>query len=119
MGLEGEGRFITYAATMGWHVFKGMSGHEPFDYVIQMDGDLHRVEVKRISSVQKTQRNYYYVTATKMDSKNFDWLFVATDDGDYFIPASECPTQTLSIKQVGGEYERNITAPGKYEVFRV
>lgn len=119
VGMTGDAAFIRYAARQGWTIYKGFNGHEPCDYVVD-DGDrLVRVEVKRIESVQQSQRNFYYVLVTKYEAKRFDYMFVSTPSGDYYIPASECPKDTLSIKQVGGKYARNITRPGKYEVFRV
>lgn len=120
-GVIGEADFLKYAASRGWSTFKGFHGHEPYDYILD-DGDmLHRVEVKRIESLQFTQKNYYYMTVTKFDAKRFDFMFISTPQGCYMIPSSECPKDTLSIKQQGArsDYERNITAPGKYEVWRV
>lgn len=119
VGMVGEGRFIAWASEQGWHLYRGLDGHTPCDFIVDTGERLMRVEVKRVEAVQASQRNYYYVTATKMDSKRYDALFISTPTGDYFIPAEDGPTQTISIKQVGGEYERNITAPGKYEAYRV
>ena len=119
VGMTGDAAFISYAARNGWHIYKGFNGHEPCDYVVDTGTGLLKVEVKRVESLQKSDRNYYYCLITKFDSKRFDYLFVSTPTGDYWIPASDCPKDTLSIKQVGGEYQRNINKPGKYEVFRV
>jgi len=118
-GMIGEGRFIAWASAQGWDLYRGLDGHTRCDYIVDRDGILARVEVKRMESEQRSERNYYYVTATKLDTSRFDYLFASTPVGDYFIPADDCPVNTLSIKVVGGEYDRNITAPGKYERYKV
>ncbi len=117
--MIGDSDFLAFAAGHGWHVYKGFNGHEPCDYVVDTGTEVLKVEVKRIESLQQSERNYYYCLVTKYDYKKFDYMFVSTPTGSYWIPASECPRDTLSIKQVGGEYQRNITRPGKYEVHRV
>lgn len=112
--MIGEGRFIAFASHQGWHLYRGVSGHTPCDFVLEgEDGRLIRVEVKRIESVQVDERGRRYVTATKMKRKNFDYLFVSTPHGDYWIPARDCPEQTISIRAEG---------PGvrdKYAAYRV
>jgi hypothetical protein len=120
-GMVGEGEFISFASKKGWHIYRGFDGHTPCDYIVDTGDDqgLLRVEVKRSESVQSTNNNYYYVMATKLDTSNFDYIFVSTDHGNYWIPSSECPTVTLSIKVHGDSYQRNITRPGKYERYRV
>jgi len=118
-GMIGEGRFIAWASAQGWDLYRGLDGHTRFDYVVDMNGELKRVEIKRMESEQRSERNYYYVTATKLDTSKFDYLFASTPVGDYFIPADVCPRSTLTIKVVGGEYERNITNPGKWERYKV
>lgn len=117
--MIGEARFIEWASQQGWDLYRGLDGHTPCDYIADTGEKLLRVEVKRMESEQSTQGNYYYVTATKLNRVNFDYLFASTPVGDFWIPADKCPQVTLSIKVTGGHYERNITAPGKYEVYRV
>lgn len=119
VGMFGDGSFIQYASSQGWQIYKGFNGHEPVDYVVDIGDQLIKVEVKRLESVQVSANNYYYCCVTKFDSKRFDYMFVSTPEADYFIPASACPKDTLSIKQIGDTYQRSITRPGKYEVFRV
>jgi len=119
VGMSGDGEFIKYAAFMGWEIYKGFNGHEPVDYVVDTGTRLIKVEVKRLESTQISCRNYYYCVVTKFDKKKFDYMFVSTPERNYFIPAEFCPKDTLSIKQTGTEYQRNITRPGKYEVYCV
>lgn len=120
-GMTGDADFISYAASMGWSIYKGFNGHEPVDYVVETEKGLVKVEVKRVESTQITDNNHYYVTVTKFNSKKFDYMFVSTPQGCYFIPASQCPKDTLSIKLFMDPeyYDRKITKPGKYEVYRV
>lgn len=118
-GMIGEGRFIAWAALQGWHLYRGVDGHTPCDYIVDTGERLLKVEVKFIASEQASQKNYYYLTCTKLETARFDYLFVATPNHAYWIPASDCPMRTLSLKVVGGHYERNITRPGKYEPYRV
>lgn len=117
IGMVGEGRFISWASSQGWHIYRGLDGHTPCDFVVDNGERLLRVEVKRLQTVQRTHNNYYYITATKLNSNNFDFIFVSTPEVDYWIPAEECPFKTLSIKQHGSEYKRSINAEGKYERF--
>lgn len=121
VGMVGEGHFIAYAAAQGWHLYRGLDGHTPCDYIADTGEGLKRVEVKRVEALQETCGAYYYVTVTKLDTNRFDLLFVSTPDGNYLIPVDQCPKNTLSIKQQQGPdaYKRDITRPGKYEAFRV
>jgi len=119
IGMIGEADLIRWAAHHGYHVYKGFDGHTPADYILDMDGELFRLEAKRIESVQHLHNNYYYVTVTHLRTDSFDYIFVSTEQGCYLIPSSECPKSTLSIKVEGDEYERNITRSGKYEKYKV
>jgi len=76
-GMIGEGRFIAWASAQGWDLYRGLDGHTRFDYVVDMNGELKRVEIKRMESEQRSERNYYYVTATKLDTSKFDYLLQA------------------------------------------
>jgi hypothetical protein len=118
-GLIGDGDFVRWSAYMGYHVYKGLDGHTPSDYIVDDGNGLLRVEVKRIEAVQHAHNNHYYVTATKLDTDRFDYIFVSTEVGCYWIPSSDCPKATLSIKVTGDDYVRNIQRPGKYEKYKV
>jgi len=116
-GLIGEAKFIGFAAAQGWHIFRGMDGHERYDYVVDTGSELLRVEVKCAWSVQASHHNYYYVSATKLNrGVEYDYMFFAAPDGNYWIPRAAVPSYTLSIKQMGGI---NIGRPSKYEKYRV
>ena len=119
VGMSGDADFIKWCAFQRYHVYKGFDGHTPADYVVDTGNSLERVEVKRIEAIQHAHNNYYYVTATGLHSKEFDYLFVSTPMGCYWIPVSSCPDQTLSIKVVGDVYKKNVTRKGKYEKYRV
>jgi hypothetical protein len=88
-GMEGMGRFIVFASRQGWHIYESVDGHAPCDCIVDTAGGLIRVEVKRIASMQKCSNHdtHYYYTATKLATKKFDYLFISTPQGDYFIPA--------------------------------
>lgn len=121
VGMVGEGRFIAWAAEQGWHLYRGLDGHTPCDFVVDTGSEMLRVEVKRCETPLRSQDNYYYHTLTKMDSAQFDYLFVSTPHGDYWIPSSSCGRTAVSIKVVGEEadYVRNITRPGKYHPYKI
>jgi len=118
-GMVGDGDFIRWCAFNKYHLYKGFDGHAPVDYIVDTGNVLLRTEVKRIEAIQHTNQNYYYVTATGLKTKNFDYIFVSTNHGCYFIPSSDCPEQTLSIKVAGDDYKRNISRPGKYYKYKV
>lgn len=114
-GLVGEGRFISYAATQGWEVFRSLEGHSSCDFVI-IDADriLWRVEVKCCRSLQRNQGNQWATIVTKFDLDRFDYIFVSTEAGDYLIPAADCPKHTLAIRQ------ENVSGrPAKYDKYLV
>ena len=119
VGMTGDADFIKWCAFQRYQLYKGFDGHTPADYVVDTGSSLERVEVKRIESVQHAHNNHYYVTATGLHTKEFDYLFVSTPMGCYWIPVTDCPEQTISIKVVGDEYQRNITKKGKYEKYKV
>ena len=111
-GIVGEGRFICWAASKGWHIYKGFDGHAPVDFIADNGTELVRVEVKRVQSVQEDERGRRYVTTTRMN-KCFDYVFLSTPTGDYWIPAADCGQQTISIR-VDGPSSRD-----KYAAFKV
>lgn len=113
LAMEGEGRFITHAARQGWYIYRQIDGHAPCDFIVETpDEGLLRVEVRTIGSVQgRTQhstRGWY--CNTKYNLKNFDYMYVSTPEGEYWIPRDACPQQTLSI---------TVGNTGKYEEYRV
>lgn len=118
-GLIGEARFIEFACKQGWYLYRGVDGHTPCDFIADTGECLLRVEVKRLESVQRTDGNYYYCCMTKFDSSRFDYVFVSTPNGDYWIPAEACPRGTLSIKHRGEIRTRTVYRPGKYEGYLV
>jgi hypothetical protein len=119
VGIAGEADFIKWASQQKFHVYKGFDGHTPADYILDNGTNLLRTEVKRIEAVQHSHNNYYYVTATGLHHKDFDYLFVSTPLSCYWIPQQDCPDQTISIKVVGDDYQRNIKSPGKYDKYKV
>ena len=121
VGMVGEGEFIAWASNQGWHLYRGMDGHTPCDFVADTGHGLVRVEVKRCETPLLSDKNYYYHMLTKLCTDRFDRLFVSTPHGAYWIPAAEVPGTALNIKVVGPEemYVRNITKPGKWHDYRV
>lgn len=233
--MVGEGRFIQFAARQGWDIYRGLDGHTVYDFIVDAHPGIHRVEVKRIESVQVSDKGYYRrpptdprnrggrmtngkpfrlgeitrwgettcgfgvdlpmcdkpatvhvmwlessATSSTCDehmafiaksatfdyethtfggdcgmpgslwhhpyededegychfpapddaslvieeiepAPRFDFLYVSTPTGDYYIPAEAVPKDTLSIKQQQApeSYQRRITRLGKYEVYRV
>ena len=114
-GLIAEGRFIEFAATNEWPIYRGVDGHEPCDYVIDMGGELVRVEVKgcwQIYNYPSQGKGLYYFTVTKIQTKKFDWIFVVTPQGHYWVPSGVCPT-SLSIAV------RGTTSRSKWEAYRI
>ncbi len=115
IGLIAEARFIEWAAGNQWPLFRGFDGHEPYDFVVDMDGVLAKVEVKgawQQYDYSSQGNGRYFFTVTKIKTKKFDWLFAVTPQGNYWVPSEVCPT-SLSIGVHG------TTSRSKWEAYRV
>jgi hypothetical protein len=118
--MRGVAAFINYAASQGWELWQEFTGRESVDFIAGTPDGLKKVEVKCVATVQQAHGNYYYVTIVDFDRQKFDFCFVNTPDGDYFIPSEAMPKQCLSIKKSmpADKYQRKITKGGKYERYR-
>lgn len=119
VGIIGEAHFIEFAASSGWQIFRGLAGHEPYDYVVDTGMELLRVEVKCTRTVRgrsaRSKGKSDWVTSTKLntDANRYDFLFVSTPKGWYWIPAAECPRWSFSTTI------QNATNGDKWEQYRV
>lgn len=113
-GMLGTGVFTQYAALQGWQLWQEYTGKNTCDFIADTPDGLIRVEVKASVSQQNAHKNYYYTVIGDFNADKFDYLFVYTTTGCYWIPSSELPDQNLSIKaDLKGKYERykvDITA---------
>lgn len=102
VGLIGEAEFISFACRRGWLLFRGLAGHEPYDYIVDTGTDRLRVEVKATLSAKRrstaTAGEIDYVIVTKLDAdpSRFDYLFAHTPKGNYWIPVDQCPKSSFS-----------------------
>jgi hypothetical protein len=96
-----EAAFETFAASQNWSIYPGRTGKESCDYIVDADGELLRVEVKYAGAA----------TSPKVASEKFNFVFVFTDHGNYWIPANGIATASLHISNPNG---RNAGARREY-----
>ena len=117
-GNIGEAAAILYFTKIGAKVSKPLFENTPYDLVVDIGGNLKRVQVKTSSSLNKYD-NYVLELRTKggnkswncvvklADSSGCDLLFAYCENGDmYLIPVEEFDGQG------------RITLGHKYEKFR-
>lgn len=106
IGLWAEGLFLAHAGERGWWAYKGLQGHEPCDFIVIMDDDtLARVEVRGSVSAQRRDNTNYHAVLSKLDRQKFDFLFVATPDGCFWIPRHAIGASgqlAIGVERVGG-----------------
>jgi hypothetical protein len=119
--LWAEGRFIEYAANEGWSIWRGLTGHEPFDYVALTSDGLRRVEVKGGRHISKRQAAQVGISPGRepFDGNVFDLLFMATAWGDFVIPSDRVNgARRVAIGRAAFE-GRSRQGPSKWMEFLV
>lgn len=100
-GDMGVGAAIAYFAMQGHTVLFPLSDSEDYDLVVDISGDLLKIQVRTTQNKSKygifeanlkvcggnTKRNYVHKTGNML---SYDLLFVLTSDGDqYLLPKEE------------------------------
>jgi hypothetical protein len=110
---------ISYYMEAGFEVLLPIGDKRPYDLVVEnAEGILRKVQCKFTSHKRKSGKyavplrvmggNRSYNTAKKYDKKDFDILFVFTDNGaKYAIPFSEV------------EATNSLTLNSKYDIFLI
>jgi hypothetical protein len=105
VGQWAEGKFLSWSGLQGWWAYKGVQGHEPCDYIVDTGPRILRVEVKGSIKTQRRDKTDYHAVINKMDKQKFDYLFVATPDGIFWIPGpliGDTGQLSIGVERAGG-----------------
>jgi hypothetical protein len=125
MSIKGdiaELKFMVLMRELGYIVSKPMSHHSRYDFIIDMDGSMKRVQVKsteyKVSNIpskaylchsytQKKKRRY-------MESEiDYIAVYITDQDAWYMIPIQEITGENMKL------YPHMDNSRGKYERFRI
>jgi hypothetical protein len=122
VGDVAELKFMVLMREMGYTVCKPMSHHSRYDFIVDMDGDMKRVQVKSTSyRVKSTKDNaYLFHSYTQRKKRRYlkseiDFIAVYVPDFDawYMIPMDDIFSESLKV------YPHNPNSKGKYEKYRI
>jgi hypothetical protein len=117
-GSIGMSAAIYKLTELGYKVAIPLVDNQEYDLIVDIEGDLFKVEVKSTSvktntgnwsvQIKKVRPNRSSNTITGFDNTLVDFLFVYTTAGDCFlIPAEEIDTNS------------QLSVPGKFSVYKV
>ena len=125
MSLTGdiaELRFMVLMREMGYTVCKPMSHHSRYDFIIDMNGDMKRVQVKSTNYKAKTKSDDAYICHSYTQRKKMrysvseiDFMAVFINDycAWYMIPIDDIKSESLKL------YPHKVNSKGKYEKYRI
>jgi hypothetical protein len=111
------GQAIAFFTSRGYTVSIPLADNKSYDLVVEDEQGLQKVQVKGTS--QKSTTGYFQVglrtcfvsgkvaKAVKHDSLSFDYLFVVTDEGGFYLfPVDEIDTEnTLTLSARHDKYK--------------
>lgn len=117
-GSIGMSAAIYKLTEMGYRVAIPLVDNQEYDLIVDIEGDLAKVEVKSTSvkqssgswsvQIKKVRPNKTENTITGFDNSLVDYMFVYTTEGDcFFIPAEDIDTKN------------QLSVPGKFECYRL
>lgn len=122
LGDIAELKFMVLMREMGYIVSKPMSHHSRYDFVIDMDDDMKRVQVKSTNYRVKTIKDDAYVchsysrnSKKRYLSSEIDFIsaYVPNHEAWYMIPVHEIKSENIKL------YPHRIDSKGKYEKYRI
>ena len=115
-GDIGLGAAIAHFTSLGYIVCIPLTDNQDFDLVVEIDGDLKRIQVKTTSYKRKniysvslsikggnSKKNFVHKTGDKLI---YDFLFVLTEDGNkYLIPKKVLGKSTINLGERYQQYK--------------
>lgn len=122
IGDIAELKFMVLMREMGHTVCKPMSHHSRYDFIIDMDGQMKRVQVKSTNYKAKTKSDNGYVCHSYTQRRKRRYLlseidFIAVYIRDYeawyMIPMNEIKSESIKL------YPHKVDSKGKYEKYKI
>lgn len=94
-GDRAFGRAIASFAELGFVVFIPLSGHLAYDLIVDIGGELKRVQVKYTSNdavdLRRIHSNSQGYVLKRYEEDSYDWLYILKADGSEYL-IKECLT---------------------------
>lgn len=122
LGDIAELKFMVLMREMGYTVCKPMSHHSRYDFIIDMDGDMKRVQVKSTNYKTMTKSDNAYVCHSytqrkkrRYSASEIDFIAVFVHDycAWYMIPMSDINSENIKL------YPHKSESKGQYEKYRI
>lgn len=121
LGDIAELKFMVLMREMGYTVCKPMSHHSRYDFIIDMDDNMKRVQVKCTNYKTKsastsyvchsyTQRKKRRYLASEID---FIAIYIPPHDAWYMIPMADVKSEDINL------YPHKPDSKGQYEKYRI
>jgi hypothetical protein len=115
-GDLGTAKAISHYMGNGYEVLLPIGDKRPYDLVVENDGKLQKVQCKYTTHKSKqgnfcvglriTGGNQSFHTVKKYEEGDFDLLFAATEEGDYYeIPMKLLPKSELTLGKKFEDYK--------------
>jgi hypothetical protein len=123
VGDVAELKFMVLMREMGYTVCKPMSHHSRYDFIVDMSGDMKRVQVKSTNYKKNDGSNYgaYVCHSYTQKRKNrylkseVDYIavYITGCDAWYMIPIQEIKGENIRM------YPHRTDSRGKFEKYRI
>lgn len=122
LGDIAELKFMVLMREMGHTVCKPMSHHSRYDFIIDMGGDMKRVQVKCTNYMVKSIKDKAYLCHSYTQKKkkrylscevDFISVYIPDHDAWYMIPLKEIKSENIKL------YPHKIDSKGQYEKYRI
>lgn len=122
LGDIAELKFMVLMRELGYTVCKPMSHHSRYDFIIDMDGDMKRVQVKSTNYLSKSIKDWAYIchSYTQRNKRRYmsceiDFMSIYVPDHDawYMIPIGVIKSENIKL------YPHRIDSKGQYERYRI
>ena len=121
MGDIGEAKAALEFIKAGFDVYAPLTESVKADFIVDTGTSILKVQVKTTKSkassgfytvqLRTTGKNSNTVSIRKRQAGDYDFLFVLTNDNDwFFIPESELPTNTKTLNNSVDRYKNNFDA---------
>lgn len=119
MGDIGEAKAIFEFIREGFDVFLPLNEFQKADLVVSYDNTLYTIQVKTtkskgpsnkyVAQLKTTGKNSNTISTVNRKDGDYDFLFILTDDGDwYLIPENILPKTTVTLGDPYEEFKNNF-----------